>query len=348
MLEYRGKLVLAPMVRVSELPTRLLALKYGADLVWGPEIIDKKILQCKRVWNEKLKCVDFVEDTNEKLVFRTCPELERSRLVFQMGTASPDLAVKAAKIIASDVDAIDVNSGCPKHFSIHSGMGAALLRTPDLLISILTSLVQQVGKPFGIPISVKIRLLEDPEATYGLVRRLVKTGIRCLTIHCRTTPMRPREPSIRDALAGIADICREADVACLVNGDIGGRFDLERMIQKYRVDGAMIARGAEANASCFAANSPAALMPWQNVAQEYMSLCRQFENHYSNAKYCVLKMIPGKSKSYQAVTRAKSLKEIEEGLLDDVNETPTATIRPAKRPLEGSIDSERKRQIAVA
>lgn len=35
MVDYKGKLVLAPMVRAGELPTRLLALKYGADLVWG-------------------------------------------------------------------------------------------------------------------------------------------------------------------------------------------------------------------------------------------------------------------------------------------------------------------------
>lgn len=35
MVDYRGKLVLAPMVRAGELPTRLLALKYGADLVWS-------------------------------------------------------------------------------------------------------------------------------------------------------------------------------------------------------------------------------------------------------------------------------------------------------------------------
>lgn len=34
-VDYRGKLVLAPMVRSGELPTRLLALHYGADLVWG-------------------------------------------------------------------------------------------------------------------------------------------------------------------------------------------------------------------------------------------------------------------------------------------------------------------------
>jgi tRNA-dihydrouridine synthase 2 len=37
-VDYRGKIVLAPMVRSGELPTRLLALKYGADLVWGESI----------------------------------------------------------------------------------------------------------------------------------------------------------------------------------------------------------------------------------------------------------------------------------------------------------------------
>lgn len=33
--EVAGMVVLAPMVRTGELPTRLLALEYGADLVWG-------------------------------------------------------------------------------------------------------------------------------------------------------------------------------------------------------------------------------------------------------------------------------------------------------------------------
>lgn len=34
-VDYRGKIVLAPMVRSGELPSRLLAIHYGADLVWG-------------------------------------------------------------------------------------------------------------------------------------------------------------------------------------------------------------------------------------------------------------------------------------------------------------------------
>ena len=34
-VDYRKTVVLAPMVRSGELPSRLCALKYGADLVWG-------------------------------------------------------------------------------------------------------------------------------------------------------------------------------------------------------------------------------------------------------------------------------------------------------------------------
>ena len=38
-VDYRGKIVLAPMVRSGELPTRMIALRYGADLVWGTYLI---------------------------------------------------------------------------------------------------------------------------------------------------------------------------------------------------------------------------------------------------------------------------------------------------------------------
>jgi tRNA-dihydrouridine synthase 2 len=42
-VDYRGKVVLAPMVRSGELPSRLLALHYGADLVWGTcLVLDRK------------------------------------------------------------------------------------------------------------------------------------------------------------------------------------------------------------------------------------------------------------------------------------------------------------------
>ena len=35
LLNYSRKNILAPMVRIGRLPTRLLALKYGADIVYS-------------------------------------------------------------------------------------------------------------------------------------------------------------------------------------------------------------------------------------------------------------------------------------------------------------------------
>lgn len=54
-LEYRNKLILAPMVRVGTLPMRLLALDYGAQIVYTEELIDWKILRSVRRENGKYK-----------------------------------------------------------------------------------------------------------------------------------------------------------------------------------------------------------------------------------------------------------------------------------------------------
>lgn len=53
MLNYCDKLILAPMVRGSRLPTRLLAMKYGADLVYTDEMIDVGFLMSQRRVNGK-------------------------------------------------------------------------------------------------------------------------------------------------------------------------------------------------------------------------------------------------------------------------------------------------------
>lgn len=47
-LSFGNKLILAPMVRVGTLPMRLLALEYGADIVYTEELIDWKFLKSVR------------------------------------------------------------------------------------------------------------------------------------------------------------------------------------------------------------------------------------------------------------------------------------------------------------
>lgn len=55
-LSYCDKIILAPMVRIGTLPMRLLALKYGADIVYTEELIDFKILKSIRMVNGESGC----------------------------------------------------------------------------------------------------------------------------------------------------------------------------------------------------------------------------------------------------------------------------------------------------
>ncbi|CAR21279.1 tRNA-dihydrouridine(20) synthase (NAD(+)) [Lachancea thermotolerans CBS 6340] len=314
MVTYTGKLVLAPMVRAGELPTRLLALKYGADLVWSPEIIDKKLIQCKRQVNDKLKTIDFVAPSSNDnkppcVVFRTFPDAERGRLIFQMGTSTPSLAVEAAMVVIKDVDGIDVNAGCPKHFSIHSGMGAALLKTPETLCSILSSLVEKVGRPHEKPISVKIRILDSEELTLNLVKKLCGTGISNLTVHCRTTPMRNRQAPIRNYVPSIYKICQANNVSLIMNGAIQSleHFrQLRKQMDLPETIGGMMADCAEANPTVFSE----APLSWPDTARAYLDLASKFDHSVNNVKYMLSRIIPGKSKFYQYFTRCKTMEEV--------------------------------------
>lgn len=52
-LVYSNKIILAPMVRVGTLPMRLLALDYGADIVYSEELIDWKFMRTIRRINSQ-------------------------------------------------------------------------------------------------------------------------------------------------------------------------------------------------------------------------------------------------------------------------------------------------------
>ncbi|OXV08785.1 hypothetical protein Egran_03447 [Elaphomyces granulatus] len=349
-VDYRGKVVLAPMVRSGELPSRLLALKYGADLVWGPETIDRSMIGAIRRINPRNATIEFTRQPSnggraskapsESIIYRIDPVREKGKLIFQIGTASPELAVQAAKVVAGDVAGIDVNSGCPKPFSTSGGMGAALLRTPDLLVSILEALVREVGSPYQIGISVKIRLLETPVLTENLVKRLCATGITGLTVHCRTAPMRPRERAIRDQLRMITLTCRNAGVACVMNGDVSSRDEALALVEEYGVDGAMIATAAESNASCFRNAAEGGLLPWREVVHEYVDFCLHCENRFGNTKYLLNILIPGKNKQYKDAKVARSYS-------DACHLLEFEDLLPAAKDVDKILNLEKKSTLGV-
>ena len=147
-MHYADRVLCGPMVRISSLPFRLLALEYGADVVFSEELIDFRLAQCVRVENgtgfheaevsssfmsniDLVGTVEFIVPGAERPMLQVHKSREKDRLVIQLGTADGERALKAARLVENDVAGIDINMGCPKKFSIQGGMGSALLDHPD-------------------------------------------------------------------------------------------------------------------------------------------------------------------------------------------------------------------------
>lgn len=271
------------MVRVGTLPSRLLALKYGADLVYTEELIDHKMVECKREENKLLGTVDFVLP-DRTVVLRTCPE-ERDKVVFQMGTSDPDRALKTARLVCNDVAGIDVNMGCPKPFSLKGGMGSALLTQPAKVKSILTTLVKGVPE---VPITCKIRLLPDKADTMALIKMIQSTGVAAIGVHGRLQQQRSREPITDTHQTWMREIASTSPIPIIANGgslDIKSGNEIDEFKEAVGCHSVMVARAAQWNMSVFRKEGP---LPIKEVAKELLKLSVRYDNEWSNTKYCLM------------------------------------------------------------
>ncbi|NXL92282.1 DUS2L synthase, partial [Alectura lathami] len=344
---FRGKNILAPMVRVGTLPMRLLALDYGADIVYCEELIDIKMMQCKRVINEVLETVDFVAP-NERVVFRTC-ERERRCVVFQMGSADAERALAVAKLVEGDVAGIDINMGCPKEYSTKARMGAALLSDPDKIESILTTLVKGICKP----VTCKIRILPSVEDTVNLVKRIEKTGIAAIAVHGRKfffllfsllerkKEERPQHPVHCDVIRAISEA---VSIPVIANGGshdfIKEYADIETFQKATAASSVMIARAAMWNPSVFRKEGP---FPLKEVMQDYIKYVLRYDNHYTNTKYCLCQMLREQLETAQGkkLHAAQSMQEICEAFeMSDFYEETTAIFEAKKTSLETKTQDE--------
>lgn len=285
-VNYRHGLFLAPMVRIGSLPTRLLSLEYGADLVWGPEIVDRAIMGANRIVDEKTGAVHFVKDG--KSVFTT-HAIERPYVIFQLGCATPAWAYEAVKLVTAndDVAGVDLNCGCPKNFSTTGGMGAGLLPRPDLLCDILRAMRR--AAPPHVAVTCKLRLLPTMEATKDLVRKICRTGaVDAITIHCRTKEMRPREPALLHRISEVVDTVREETngrIPVCHNGDSWNWHDAQKIMKDGNVTSSMLARGPEKNPSYFSPEPPASIA--DVIVPKWLKYALAFDNHIGNTKYCL-------------------------------------------------------------
>lgn len=233
------KLILGPMVRACSLPLRLASLNYGSDTVYTEEIPAWRALDCKRVENKIISTVDFVRqiEGRKEVILRTHNELERkaSNCVLQLGTADASMAVKACGIFISDIAAVDLNMGCPKHYSISRGMGAELMNKPEVAEEIIKSL----RRNFNIPVSVKTRIFADNDKT-GIdthtsvewVLRLQAAGACAVTVHARTKDEKNRDYPHKSVYPLLYQSLARSNTPLVCNGDIWQYQDISELKQQ--------------------------------------------------------------------------------------------------------------------
>lgn len=166
-------------------------------------------------------------------------------------------------------------------------MGAALLSTPDLLLDILRGLVTKTS----LPVSCKIRLLPDQPSTLLLAARILRTGIRNLTVHCRTRDMRSSSAAIWDRLGDIVRLGKQRSINVTCNGDGEGWSNWQMIRERTDVTSVMIARAAESNPSIFLPTGPISTCE-KLIPEVFLPVCAYLEHHYSNTKFLLYQFKP--------------------------------------------------------
>ncbi|MBP3720752.1 MAG: tRNA dihydrouridine synthase DusB [Clostridia bacterium] len=169
---------------------------------------------------------------------------QEKKLVLQLFGREPDVVSEAAARMEAlgRFDGIDLNMGCPAHKIAPSGEGCGLLRVPDVAEEMMRKSVRAVS----LPVSVKMRLGWDRDHmnAVDLARRAEDAGISEITVHGRT---REQQYSGEADWEEIQRVSESVSIPVLGNGDIFSAGQAVSLMNKYRVAGVMIGRGAMGN-----------------------------------------------------------------------------------------------------
>ncbi|CAD5206941.1 unnamed protein product [Bursaphelenchus okinawaensis] len=279
--QYKNKRILAPMVKGGRTPFRTLALQYGAGLVYTEEIVDQKFLQCTRTRNDVLHTIDyFLED---ELVLRIAKE-EKDRCILQIGSNSEHGCILVSKKIGDDVAGIDLNMGCPKPFSISGGMGAALLKKPDLVQKMVSSLVS-VSK---VPVTCKIRVLDTLEETIAFAKMLESCGISALGVHGRRRDERQPHRNRKEEIEAVAKALSIPVIANGESGNVNVFEDIDRIRDECGASSIMLARKALNKPSIFRKEGTLSM---DQEIKDYLSQACIYDEPYTTVKYAVQRIL---------------------------------------------------------
>jgi tRNA-dihydrouridine synthase 3 len=257
---FRGRLIMAPMTRGTDLPFRLLAHEWGATVCMG------EMAYAHRTGGR---------DRGDLPLLRRHPA--ESVFGVQLAGKIPEVMAEAAKVAEGQgADFVDVNLGCPIDEVTRRGFGASLLQRPSKVASIVAAMKAAVS----IPVTIKLRLgwSEGQDAYLKVARAAVSAGVDAITLHARTRAQRYRRAADWDHVKALVS---EVAVPVIGNGDLFTWRDAKRRMDETGCAAVMAGRWALAKPWIFrefAEERDLALSPDERLAvvRRYVELCRTY------------------------------------------------------------------------
>jgi nifR3 family TIM-barrel protein len=222
-VEVPGRVWIAPMTGVSDLPFRETATALGAPYVA----------------TEMVACAEFARGRPD-VVRRAAVGEGLPLMVVQLVGRDVELMARGARMAAeAGAEIIDLNFGCPaKEVSAGQQSGSALMREPDLAEALVAAAVAAVN----VPVTVKMRLGWDDNTRNAadIARRAEAAGAKAITVHGRTRSQFYKGVADWSAVAGVK---AAVSVPVLVNGDIIDGDTAREALAQSGADGVMIGRG---------------------------------------------------------------------------------------------------------
>ena len=160
-----------------------------------------------------------------------------------LGSDPGCMADNAARAATLGALGIDLNFGCPTKLVNRHGGGAALLRDPELMRTIVRAVRQAV--PAAIPVTAKMRLgYDSTDRALECAEALADGGAAEIVVHARTRTDGYRPPAYWEWIARIRE---HVGIPVIANGEIWTVDDALRCRAISGCDDLMLGRGAVAN-----------------------------------------------------------------------------------------------------
>src|SRR3989344_3773739 len=164
MLNFKNKLILAPMAEITQLPFRLLCKKFGAD------IVITEMISANALARKNKRTLELIKTTKKE-----------KPVGLQLFGANTQNILKSIRLVKDSFDFVDINFGCPALKIVKQGAGSYLLQRPKKINEILSKAIK-----LDIPITIKIRS-GFKELNYLEIGKIAEdNNISAITLHART------------------------------------------------------------------------------------------------------------------------------------------------------------------